>query len=58
MQYRTISPIRMDGKDIPTGALLDIADSDARQLLEARAIEPACKPFSAKLNPIIQATRG
>jgi hypothetical protein len=58
MQYCTISPIRMDGKDIPIGALLDIADSDARQLLEVRAVEPAFKPFSAKLNPIIQAARG
>lgn len=58
MQYRTVSPVRMDDKDIPIGALLDIADGDARQLLEVHAIEPACKPFSAKLHPIIQAARG
>ena len=58
MQYRTTSPIRKDGKDIPVGTLLDLADEDAAQLLEARSIELAAKPFSAQLHPIIQGAKG
>lgn len=49
MQYRTLENIRMDGRDIPPGQLIDLAESDARQLLESQAVEPIHKPFTKRV---------
>lgn len=49
MQYRTLENIRMDGRDIPPRELIDLTESDARQLLDAKAIEPSHKPFTKRV---------
>ena len=46
MQYRTLENIRMDGRDIPPGELIDLSESDARQLLASGAVEPVHKRFA------------
>ena len=45
MQYRTLENIRMDGRNIPPGQLIDLTESNARQLLASGAVEPVHKPF-------------
>lgn len=49
MQYRTLENIRMDGRDISPGELIDLTESDAQQLLKSQAIEPIHKPFARRV---------
>lgn len=41
-------PLRHNGKDYKAGSEIGLSDSDAKQLLEAKAIEPIVSPKDAK----------
>ena len=45
MQYRTLETVRMDGRNIAPGELIDLTEAGARQLLTSGAVEPVHKPF-------------
>lgn len=49
MQYRTLSPLNHDGRQFAAGQLIDLTEMHAIQLLAAKAIEPAHKPFGKRI---------
>lgn len=49
MQYRALQNILRDGKTITPGTLIDLNDTEAAQLLDIRAIEPAPRRFSREI---------
>ena len=49
MQYRTLEKINRDGRDIPAGELIDLTETEAAQLLDLKAIEPAHKRFMRRV---------
>lgn len=53
MQYKVISPLNHNGRNIQPGALIDLPKEQAAPLLASQTIELAAKPFTAKLNPIL-----
>lgn len=46
MQFKVITPIRRDGIDIKPGALLDLPERQAAELLQQGVIESVLQPFS------------
>ena len=50
MQFIATSHIKRDGIEYHAGDLLDLSTEEARQLLEAGAIEPVDLPFAQQLN--------
>lgn len=50
MQFKATSHIKRDGIDYHAGELLDLSTEEARQLLDAGAIEPVDLPFTQQLN--------
>lgn len=45
MQYRVLTPLRRDGRNVPAGALIEMTEKEAAQLLEMQALEPIHKRF-------------
>jgi hypothetical protein len=49
MQYRVLSTIRHDGKDIASGEFIDLEESQAAVLLASGAVGIAFKPYQKSL---------
>lgn len=46
MQYRTLENIRLDGRAVDPGDLIELTETEAAQLLASKAIEPIHKRFT------------
>lgn len=46
MKYKTLTKMKIFGEDLNAGAVIELTDAEAANLLKNGAIEPFIKPFS------------